>query len=155
MEVKFIISSISIGFGKTGFGANAMTGAYIQTRVQKGAPVETYGITSTLTIGSDSSTIIVGHVSSEWFVVDKEAEKILLNKSNLLGKRAELESSGTLLFSGKTDVKLTVYNNIGKGTTVFDLIDIPSSGGQLSSTKIRGVLKGLPSATTQNQAVSP
>ncbi len=134
------MSSISFGIKNTGFGVNGITGAYIQTRVAKNAPITTYGITDYLSLGSDSSTFIVGHVASEWFRVDAKAAAFMAGRANLVGKKVGLEASGSLFFSGSTDIKFTVYDKLGAGNTIFELIDIPTTGGQLSATKIRGVL---------------
>ncbi len=143
MEIRIVMSSIGFGIKKTGFGVNGITGAYIQTRTANSV-VTTYGVTDSLSLGSESSTLFVGHVSTEWFKIDSKAATFMSNKANLIGKKVGLEASGSVLFSGDTDIKFTVYDNLGSGNTIFELIDIPTRGGQLSSTKIRGVLKALP-----------
>lgn len=144
MEVRILLSSLSIGLGSSGFGVNAITGSYIQTRVAPDAPVKLFGIADSMSLGSDSGTLLASHVTTSWFKVDSKAEKILAGSKGFVGNKAQLEISGTLISSGKTDVKLTSYNKAGSGTAVFELIDIPSSGGQLASSKIRGIVKSLP-----------
>ncbi len=145
MDVKIIISGLGVGFGWAGFGANAFSGAYLQTRVKQGAPVDTDGIVSSFSLGSDSSTIIVGHVATNWFPVDKKAEKFLSDRSNLPGKIAGIEAIDTRFLGGKADIKFTVFDDIDKGHTIIDLIGFRSSGGPLAATKVRGPCKGISS----------
>jgi len=142
VHIKYYLENCP-NYCDTGFGLNVVSGAYIQTRVSIGAPVTIYGIVDKLSMGSDSGTIFAGHVATDWFNINLKSKKILTNKDVFLGKTAQLEVAGSMIVSGKTDVKLTVYDKIGSGTTVFDIIDIASSGGQISSTKVRGILKVL------------
>jgi hypothetical protein len=110
-----------------------------------------YGISTSLTMGSKSSTILAGHAATDWFSVSSSKDSTVPGIKNLAGKKAELSVSGTLALKGTVDVKFTLYDKSGDVVSSFSKIDVKASGGQLSSTKIRGILRIMPQKQLENK----
>ena len=145
MEVKVIISGLGIGIAKTGLGANLVSGTYISMRMGPKVKPRVFGITDSLSLGSDSSTLLVGHVATGWFKVKPEKDPFFMKPENLLGKKVDVSVSGTIIVGGNVDVKITVYDEYDAAKEMISRVDVESSGFQLSTTKIRGILKEMPS----------
>jgi hypothetical protein len=62
----------------------------------------------------------------------------------LIGKKVELDLSGTLIINGTVDLKFTVYGKDREEKEMISKVDIESSGGQISGTKVRGNLLMMP-----------
>lgn len=143
MEIRLSISGFGIGLANTGFGVNAVSGCYVEIRENWGASTRVYGVTDHLSLGSDSSTILVGHVSTEWMKIKEGKPRELLKHTNLVGKLSDITVSGTTIGSSNADVTVKVVDDTGTPVTVIDKMGIKASGFQISSTKIRGKLKSL------------
>ncbi|KAB7624074.1 hypothetical protein [Alkalilimnicola sp. S0819] len=67
MKARIYISGLAAGVPKTGFGVNLATFAYLEI-LPAGRPTMTarvYGIADTLSVGNESSTLLVGHVKTD------------------------------------------------------------------------------------------
>jgi hypothetical protein len=68
--MKVVIDSIGLSIPKTGIGLNVLSGSYIGIRNSKRIPQVLLGFTDCYSIGSGSETIAMGHVATDWFIVD-------------------------------------------------------------------------------------
>lgn len=138
MDIRIIISGLGINIPKTSFGVNAISGCYVSVRNSEAAPEAVYGIKSYLSLGSESSTLIVGQIRSEWMkVVDPD----IINKfslQNVMGKTLDINVSGTVLMKGTADISIKLIDGTGDAISILDKYDVKVEGGQLSSTSIRG-----------------
>lgn len=154
MEARIIISGVGLGIPKTSFSANIASGAYLQVRHAVGAqPFAIFGIAENFTLGSEASTVLVGHAETDWFPVAGEAAEDAFRHGGMAGKVAQIEVSGTFIGSGKTDLKLIVINADGDAVTIFEKYNVSARGGQISSTLIRGKIKSLPIVPAMAAAV--
>ena len=143
MEVRITVSGIGAGIPALSMGVNIISGCYIETKPNKGdAPTRLFAVVDTLSIGGESSTIFFGHAQTDWITVSLPASINALKFENILGKLVDIEIKGTSFGSGKGDVSLKIMNDIGNTETIIDKMDIGMKAYQLSSTKIRGKIKG-------------
>ena len=140
MEMKLVIDGMGLAIPKTGFGVNITSGCYIQLRNSKGTPVILMGIADGPSLGAKSGTVFVGHVETDWFFIDPVRHNWVTNTADLIGKKAEVEATGTLVAKGKVDLKFTVYDKNGNTKELMSKVDIKSTGAQIANTKVRGVL---------------
>ncbi|WP_409523005.1 hypothetical protein [Nitrincola sp. MINF-07-Sa-05] len=145
MEMRITISGLGLALGKTGFGANLVSGAYLQTRSAKCGTVNTFGLTKGLSLGSSSGTVVFGHVQTEWFRIDENSAEFFDNDSSV-GKVADVNISGAIVAGGRVDVNVDLIDENGSIETLVTKANISSSGIQISSTKVRGILKKMPRA---------
>ncbi len=144
MEMKILIIGAGIGIPKTGISVNLGTNALIQFRSSKNSTSTCMGISQMLTAGSEAGTVIFGDVDTDWFFVNPIKHKWAANTDKLVGKKVQLEVSGTLIVGGKVDVKFTVIDEHGNTSVLMSKVDIKASGIQAASTNIRGILKRMP-----------
>ena len=100
----------------------------------------TLGIASLPDIGGNNGTLIGSFISTTWAKVDTTKHNWICSKTSLIGKTAEVQVQGTLLFSGKVDLVFTIYDQNSESKFSISKIDIDASGGQISDTKVRGKL---------------
>ena len=143
MKMKVIIDGIGLSIPKTGLGLNIFSGSYISFRNSKKTPEILMGLADVISLGSKSGTVVVGHVETDWFIVDPVKHNWVTNTNNLVGKKAEVEVVGTLLAKGNVDLKFTVYDKDGNVNELISKVDIKSSGLQVANTKVRGILKQI------------
>lgn len=153
MEIKMLVSGFGAAIPKTNFGFNLFSGVYIMLRdTPKGKPY-VLGIAASPSIGGRSGTIVASHINTSWMNVDVNKHPWLCSKISLIGKHAQVEIKGTLLFSGKVDVTLTVYDNNQESQYSVSKVDIESSGGQLAATSVRGEIKDMMGKTNHGRAI--
>lgn len=145
MEMRITISGLGLALGKTGFGANLVSGAYLETRPVSGAPSCIFGLTRGPSLGSSSGSVVFGHVQTEWFRVNVDVASAFRTNA-VVGKVADVEISGAIVSGGQVDVKVDLIDSDGNVEGLFAKANIRSSGVQVASTKVRGVLKRLPGA---------
>ncbi len=144
-QAKIIISGIGLAIANTAIGVNAATMAYVSIRPNAGASPTTYGIASYLTADGNSGSLVVGYAQTEWFGINQAAFDAL-QPSALAGKGCEIdvEVKNTLLGTGKCDIALNLINKDGTGNKLIELFSIKSTGGQLSGTSVRGLIRLMP-----------
>lgn len=140
MEMLINIFGLGIAIPKTGFGVNVASGSYIGFRHTKNKPDILLGLRDIVSLGSKSGTFVGSWVATDWFVVDVAKHSWVANTNWLIGKKAEIEVIGTLLIHGTVDLKFTVYDQNGNANELLTKVDIKAAGGQVSNTKIRGML---------------
>jgi hypothetical protein len=59
---------------------------------------------------------------------------------DVLKSTISLDLAGTLIVNGTVDLKFTVYGKDREEKEMISKVDIESSGGQISGTKVRGNL---------------
>lgn len=74
-------------------------------RTSTHSPRMLLGLTDWGSIGEKSSTMIFGHVATKWFRVYPEKNNWILNPIGLIGKKAEVEVTGTLLAKSSWCIK--------------------------------------------------
>lgn len=142
--MRITITGMGFALGKTGFGANLVSGAYVETRINPGASSCVYGLTKGPSLGSNSGSIIFGHVQTVWFRIDDKNVKAFLNPGAIVGKIADVKITGAIIAGGHVDVSVDLIDKNGDIATLVTKANIGSSGMQAASTKVRGVLKQLP-----------
>jgi len=138
MEIRFIASGIGASIPKINFGVNLFSGVYIQLRDTPKSIPYTIGIASTPDIGGSNGTLISSFISTDWSKVDQNKHSWICSKRALVGKTAEIEIKGTLIFNGKVDVAFKVFDEQGESEFSIEKVNIDASGGQVSDTKVRG-----------------
>lgn len=141
MEMLINLVGFGVALPKTGFGVNLLSSSYIAFRYSKYNPDILLGISDLVSLGSKSGTFIASWIKTDWFTVCPKKHNWVNNTNALIGKKAELEVLGTVILFGTVDVKFTTYDKNGnKDNELISKVDIKSAGGQLSNTKVRGVL---------------
>jgi hypothetical protein len=140
MEMKVVITGSGASIPKTDIGINLLTYAYIQLRFGMNDKPITLAVSDSLSFGAKSGTFILGFAKTEWFYVDTDKHKWLSDYLGLIGKKVELDLAGTLIVNGTVDLKFTVYGKDREEKEMISKVDIESSGGQISGTKVRGNL---------------
>lgn len=140
MEIKLIGSGIGASIPKINFGFNIVSGVYIQFRDTPNAKPLTLGIAASPEVGGSNGALIASYIVTDWAKVDSSKHPWLCSKRKLLGKTVEVEFKGTLVFGGKVDIAINVYDENNEKSFSLEKIDIEASGGQLTDTKIRGKL---------------
>jgi hypothetical protein len=107
------------------------------------APSDTSNLlhASILELGGKTGTLVLGHVFTSWFKLDPAKQGWIFERNKLVGKTAEIKVTGTLLVSGTVDVTFKILDEEGKDVQKITRIDRDSTGLQVSSTSIHGVLK--------------
>lgn len=150
MEIRITLSGIGVGFSRTGFGINLMTGCYIETRTCKGAGTRKYGVKDALSLGSESSTLLVGHAQTHWMKITDSTAAEWLAAEKLSGATVDIEVAGASLGSSLGDVKIVLITPDGDGVTVLEKYNVAMWAVQIASTKIRGEVKFLGLDTTSS-----
>lgn len=145
MEMRITISGLGVAFGKTGFGANLVSGAYLQTRSARGGPVCTLGLAKGPSLGSNSGSVVFGQVQTDWFRVTDDSAAFFQN-STAVGKIADVSISGAIFVGGRVDINVDLIDENGSIDNIVAKANISSSGVQVASTKVRGILKIMPRA---------
>lgn len=145
MEMRIIISSLGVSIPNTGFSLNAVSAAYLQFRSSKTSPPTLYGIDSALSVGASGKTVIAGHVKTDWFLVDPRHNPWIRDKRALVGKMVNLHVAGTLVVSGRVDLRMSEIAADGDLSTLLKKDNIKAVGFQASDTSIRGPVKWFPS----------
>jgi hypothetical protein len=140
MEMIINIFGIGVTIPKTGFGLNVASGSYIGFRHAKHQPDKLLGLRDIVSLGSKSGTLVGSWVATDWFVIDVAKHSWAVNTNSLVGKKAENEVIGTLVIHGTVDLKFTVFDQNGNASELLTKADIKAAGGQISNTKVRGVL---------------
>jgi hypothetical protein len=138
MQIKFIAMGVGAAIPKSDLGVNALSGVYIQIRSTPQAKSYVFGIAKGPEIGGKNGTLVASYVNTKWIDLDGKNYSWLCDHTSLVGKLAQLEIAGTLLLSGKVDVSFTVYDKTNEEKFSMSKIDIESSGGQISTTSVRG-----------------
>jgi hypothetical protein len=144
MEMRITITGVGFALGKTGFGANLVSGAYVETRINPSASPCIYGLTKGPSLGSNSGSIIFGHVQTAWFRINDQDVKTFSSPGAIVGKIADVKITGAIIAGGHVDVSMDVIDKDGNIATLVSKANIRSSGMQAASTKGRGVLKQMP-----------
>ncbi len=153
MEIRITISGIGAGSAKTGFGMNLISGCYVETRPSHGGcSIRKYGVKDAFSLGSESSTLLVGHAQTHWMKVTDETALEWLNIEKLPGSCVEVEVSGSSLGSSKGDIKMFAITPDGDGITILEKYNIPMWAVQIASTKVRGEIKFLGMASGERKA---
>lgn len=140
MEMKIVITGAGACIPKSELGINILSYSYISLRNTKTNPPVVLALSDAFSIGSKSGTIVLGFVETNWFSVNPVKHSWLTNYNSLIGKKAEIEVSGTLLVFGSIDVKFKLYDKDDETKEILAKVDVKSHGGQLSTTTVRGVL---------------
>lgn len=140
MEMLINIFGFGVTIPKTGFGLNVASGSYVGFRHNKDRPDKLLGLKDIVSLGSKSGTLVGSWVATDWFIVDVAKHSWAANTNWLIGKKAEIEVIGTLIIHGTVDLKFTVYDHNGNADELLTKVDVKAAGGQISNTKIRGVL---------------
>lgn len=140
MEIKFIGSGLGASVPNLKFGFSLMSGVYIQFRDTPQSSPVTFGIATSAEVGGNNGTFIASFVATDWAKVDVEKHSWLSSKRNLIGRTAEVEFKGTLLFGGKVDISFSIFDDFGEKSFSLEKINVEASGGQLSDTKVRGAV---------------
>lgn len=146
MEMRITISSLGLSIGKSGFGASAISGSYIEIRPSNIASycTTTYGIVKGPSLGSSSGTIVWGQVQTDWFQISNDHYSLLSSRDALVGKTGDIQLIGTLAVGGNVDIELRIFDNEGNVTFSLDKVNTPSKGVQAASTKVRGTIRHIP-----------
>lgn len=137
MEITVNLDSLGIGIPKTGFGVNLISGSYIQISDGTDGPVKTYGIVSTMSVGGDNSTLVYGTLKTAPIKINSD-ELRFFSVPSITGKYIDIEINGTIIGSGRADLTISLIDEGGRAETAIDRKNIQVTGGQLSSTRIRG-----------------
>lgn len=151
MEMKLIASGIGASVPKMSIGFSLFSGVYIMMRRKRLAKPYILGIASGAEIGGKSGTLIVGHIETSWMKIDSAKHNWLCNRRILVGKTAEISLKGTLILSGGVDVSITIYDENSESKYSLSKVGIKSSGGQLTSTTIRGTIKDMMGKSQQRR----
>lgn len=143
MEMRITITGLGLAFGGTGFGANLVSGAYVETRHGPGARSCVYGLAKGPSLGSNSGSIVFGHVQTAWFRI-RNADAQRLSSNRIVGKVADVKVTGAIVAGGRVDVNMDVIDENGDIATIVTKANIHSTGVQASSTEVRGVVKQIP-----------
>lgn len=144
MEMRITISGAGFALGKTGFGVNALAGAYIETRPSSSFTPCLLALVKGPGIGSESGTVVFGHIQTEWFRVSTELHPWLAKRESLVGKTASIEVTGATVAGGRVDIEFDLISDEGDATSLLSKAHIRSSGFQISSTKVRGRIVQMP-----------
>lgn len=144
MEMQITISGVGVALGNTGFGVNALTGAYIEIRRSKHFGPCKLALAKAGGLGSDTGSIVLGHVQTDWFQVNEDLHPWLASLENLVGKTGQVEVTGALIAGGRVDIQFDVISDQGDIKSLRSKANIKSSGLQLSSTKVRGIIRRMP-----------
>lgn len=137
MHLTVNLDSLGVRVPSTNFGVNIFSGSYIQLTHEDETPMKTYGIVSAMSLGSDSSTILYGTLKTAPIRLDP-GEFQSLSVSNIANKYIDIQVDGTVVGSGRADLTISLIDESGRTQTVLQRKHIQVSGGQLSSTRIRG-----------------
>ncbi len=96
-------------------------------------------------LGSNSGSTVFGHVQTEWFRINDDSAELIQNNV-VVGKIADVNISGAIVVGGRVDVNVNLIDQNGSIDTLVAKANISSSGVQVASTKVRGVLKIMPRA---------
>lgn len=142
MKARVIITGVGVG-GFRGLGVNLSSNAYIQ--IGERIVLRNYGLTDHFSLGARSSTLVVGHVKTDFFYLGEDAYNKLMSFDYLSGRLLQLEVKGTLAGRGLVDLKLVSIDSSGASETLVERLNIPASGAQLATTQVRGRVRLLPS----------
>lgn len=143
MEMMVNLFGFGAAIPKTGFGLNIASASYIGFRYSVSTPATMLGVSDIVSMGSKSGTFIGSWIATDWFYVDLAKHGWVADANRLIGKKAQIEVSGTLVVHGTVDLKFTTFDKGGDTNELLSKVDIKASGGQLSETKVRGVLKQI------------
>lgn len=132
------IMGLGVDLPKTGFGVNVATGSYIG--ITMGQTKTLLGVSKCLSIGAGAGTLVSGWVKTAPFYVCPKKNGWVSNVNGLIGKKVQIELTGTLVVYGKVDLTFTVYDKNGSSKKLISRVDVESCGMQASETKVRGVL---------------
>lgn len=142
MEVRLTIGGFGIGIPKTAFGANVVSGCYIETKPCRGrCAVSKYGVKDSFSLGTESHTVIASQAKTEWMTVTDEVAIAKLQREQLNGSHVDIEVSGTSFGASKGDVTVKVIDENGDATDIIQKYGVKMVAWQLDSTKIRGVVR--------------
>ncbi|HEX5486006.1 MAG TPA: hypothetical protein VFX23_08410 [Limnobacter sp.] len=151
MEIKLIASSIGAAIPRIGVGFSLFAGVYIMTRRTPNDKPYVLGIASKPEIGGNNGSLIASHVETAWLKIDLSKHNWLCNRHALAGKRAEVKLSGTLVYKGKLDLSITVFDDQNESIFSIDKVDVASTGGQLTDTAIRGTIVDMMGKTRHGE----
>lgn len=138
MEMFINIMGVGVALPKTGLGVNLATGSYIG--ITMGHTKTLLGVSKCMSIGAGAGTLVAGWVKTAPFHVSPAKHGWATNVHGLIGKKVQIELTGTLVVFGKVDLTFTVFDKDGGSKELISRVDIESCGMQASETKVRGVL---------------
>lgn len=138
MEMFINIMGAGVALPKTGFGVNLATASYIG--ITNGYQVTLLGLSNVMSLGEKARTFVFGWIKTDPFFVCPIKHNWATNTIALIGQTAEIELTGTLVIRGSVDLKFTVYDKHGNTNELMSKVNIKAIGGQVSETKVRGVL---------------
>lgn len=142
MEIIVKVDSLSLGFPRTGFGVNVISGSYIQVNYSSNRPNKTYGIVDILSIGGNNSTIVYGTIHTDPIILNAD-ELQAFSLSNMAGKHVDIEISGMFINSGSADIRITLIDDEGRPQVAIERKNVRVRGGQLASTQVRGRVRHI------------
>lgn len=147
MEARITISGFGFAAGRSGFGVNVASGAYIEIRPAKGAPACKLGLATGPELGSENGSLVFGHLQTHWFPVSNDLYPHFLSPDYMVGRAGDVEVKGALIAGGTVDIKVDVIDGAGNVETILSKAQIKASGLQASSTQVRGTIKRMSPAT--------
>lgn len=150
MEMKISMVGSGLSIPKTGFSVNILSYAYFFFRNAKGTPPTVFGLDQVATVGEDAQTLIVSEVTTDWIFLDPKRNSWSLHKQQLVGKIINLEIDGTLLGSGRIDIRMDEISGQGFVTNLLTRDNIKATGGQLATSSIRGQLLWKPTGVPKH-----
>lgn len=143
MDVVVKLDGLAIGIPKTGLGLNAISASYIQVNSSPGQTLRTYGVAEVMSVGGDNSTILYGTIKTAPIKLNPD-EFQLFSIENVTGKTFDIQISGTVMFTGKADITISLIDADGRVEELISRKDIEVSGAQLAATNVRGRAKLMP-----------
>jgi hypothetical protein len=138
MEMKLVASGVGASVPKLGVGFSLFSGIYILIRHSATAKPYVFGVATGPEIGGNNGSLVASYINTSWMKLNPLKHDWLCSGRSLVGKLAEIELKGTLLFSGDVDISISIYDDSNESIYELSKIKIESSGGQLTDTKIRG-----------------
>jgi hypothetical protein len=143
MEMKIIASGIGASIPKIDVGFSLFSGAYILLRATPKAKPHVFGIATTPEGSNKNGTFIASHIVTSWIKIDQNKHNWLCNRSSLVGKTCELKIEGTIIYKSHVGISLKIIDAFNEIEFSLEKVAVESHGGQLSDTKVLGIIKDM------------
>ncbi len=145
MQMMIEIWGAGIGVPKTNLEIGAFNGARISFRRALGLPsMSRLSVRDLISLGSKSGTFLASLIITDWFELDPKEDNWAYNTNCLIGKTVEIEVSGLTLGRGEVDIAVRFFDKYNKSKELVTRCCVKSTGGQISPTKVRGVVCNAP-----------
>jgi hypothetical protein len=141
MQMKIGVVGFGFGIPKTALQVSAVQMAKLYFKATKSdRNIIVLDVNDMFCIGKKSTTFLISGLETAWFDLDPTKESWACNAVSLIGKRMEISVEGLLLFRGKVDISVALFDQYGQSKTLVKQSFVKTAGGiQASGIKIRGV----------------